>query len=235
MKRSSVYAEMTVRSPFWLKRFSHSRRFLTAVRLLAPQFGERILDYGTGDGYLLRVIHSKSPGTTGIGYEPMPEMYRQLLETLEVASGGAIQLVNSLSGLAKVDKIACLEVFEHLLPHDLDAALHNMRELLKPNGLVVVSVPLEVGPSGFLKNMVRMMLRQSEDDATLRNLLMSLCGMKIKRKVYATHYGHMGFDHRDLERCFKVLKWKIVHREFSPLPLTMAVINSQVFYVLKPQ
>ena len=234
MKRSTVYAEMTIRSPFWLKRFSHGQRFLTAVQLLGPQPDDRILDYGSGDGNLLTMIHNKSPQTTCIGYEPMPGMYRQLVENLGVSPEDRVQVVNSLSSLAKVDKIACLEVFEHLLPHDVDAALHDMRELLKSNGMVVVSVPLEVGPSSFLKNMVRMMLRQGEDDATLRNLLKSLFGMKITRMVYATHYGHMGFDHRKLERRFKALKWRIVRREFSPLPFTKAAINSQVFYVLKP-
>ncbi len=226
------YSKLTIGSRSKLKRFSHSRRFRTAVTLIGPSAGDRILDYGTGDGYLLTLLHNASPETTIVGYEPVPAMYSELVAQL--ASTPGVEAVQNLTcGLTPFNKIACLEVLEHLQDKDIELALSNMRALLATEGAVVVSVPLEIGPSAVLKNIIRIALGQAEEDTSFSNLLRSLFGAKVSRKLYGDTYGHMGFDYRKLEYMFHKAGFQIKYKSFSPFPMLRSIINSQVLYVLK--
>ena len=53
---SPMYKDLIVNNRSFLKRFSHSRRFVVAVKLLDVRQSDEILDIGTGDGYMLHKI-----------------------------------------------------------------------------------------------------------------------------------------------------------------------------------
>ena len=48
------YAKLTIENPSLLKRLSHTKRFNVALELLAIGRNDDVLDYGTGDGFMLR-------------------------------------------------------------------------------------------------------------------------------------------------------------------------------------
>jgi 2-polyprenyl-3-methyl-5-hydroxy-6-metoxy-1,4-benzoquinol methylase len=231
---ASSYAEGTIQHRHWLKRFSHRRRYAAALRLLRPQAGERILDFGAGDGYLASQLARRHASLHVVAYEPMPSMLRQCRRTLAGARNAlAVANLTSLDAAA-FDKIACLEVLEHLPPQPLADALHALRQLVHAEGRIVVSVPLEVGPASLAKNLARCMLRQRHPGTTWRTVLRAAVGLPIRRDISGPYiYSHVGFDHRTLPGLFQQAGLRVVRRCYSPLGWLRGLLNSQVFFVLR--
>ena len=50
------YSNLTNRSNIFIKRFSHSQRFILAVKIIVRLQIKKILDYGSGDGELFKFI-----------------------------------------------------------------------------------------------------------------------------------------------------------------------------------
>ena len=68
--KSRSYGDLTIASPSRIKRFSHRARFSRAIQLLDPRPGDRILDYGSGDGFFLGVLHDHEPRLELCGFDP---------------------------------------------------------------------------------------------------------------------------------------------------------------------
>ena len=96
-----------------------------------------ILDIGAGNGRLLQLI--EAAGHTAWGVEP-DGAARQVATAAgsTVYPGTAEALPKEVSG-RQYDLIFMLHVLEHVL--DVDAALKNLRDLLRPGGRVVIEVP----------------------------------------------------------------------------------------------
>jgi len=223
-----TYSHLTIDSDSAIKRFSHRRRFSLARRLLAVSAGHRVLDYGAGDGYFLRVIGSSHPAATMVAYDPSQEMLSQI-------RGKAIN--NAVSDVSSIldhsfDRIACLEVLEHLTEDQQMDTLLQIRRFLTTDGLLLVSVPIEIGPSAIAKNVARLMAGHPHPGASLRNVVRSAFGMPVARD--AARLSHIGFDHRDLRRLFPKCGWEIEATVCSPWPLLGSLLNSQIFFVLRP-
>lgn len=203
-----------------------------AVNLIGPRDGDRILDYGTGDGYFLKLLYLQCPSASVFGYEPQESMRREIKGN--VGDHEEYRLVSDLSTLPPrtFNKIACLEVFEHLPPPALANAIADIKRLLAPNGKIVVSVPVEIGPSSLLKNLARLLYRQQESSFSSMTLLKSLFGLPVERREQWGLYGHTGFDHRAVEDIFRLASLKIRSKSFCPFPLLRGLLNSQVFFVL---
>ncbi len=227
------YGQLTVENRSRIKRFSHGTRFAEAIRLLDPQPGDRILDYGTGDGFFLRRLAEHEPGAQLRGFEPFRE--QGLLHISEdVRRVGVIHdSIEELEGFAP-NKICCLEVLEHLPRRVQDVALGNMSRVLRGPGRIVISAPIEIGPASLAKNIARFMIRQTHPGSSLRNVLLSAVGRtaRIPRDESDDYIpSHMGFDHRALERLMREhgFRWT---RTYSPLRPLGPVLNSQIFWVL---
>ena len=54
-----------------------------------------------------------------------------------------------------------------------------MKGLLKPNGVILISVPLEVYLSGFIKIILRILMGQKHENTNLKIILKTLFGIKI--------------------------------------------------------
>ena len=65
-----MYSNQTINNSSFIKRFSHNKRFQNSIKLLSPKSDDKILDYGTGDGYILNQIYNKNIYCEIIGYEP---------------------------------------------------------------------------------------------------------------------------------------------------------------------
>ena len=234
-----MYADLTTQNKSLLKRFSHNTRFSIALDLLNPNSEDNILDYGTGDGFILAMIRSANKDCKIVGYEPVPYMFEELKKQNKISlnSGSykkSVELVNSLNGYTGIfNKICCLEVLEHLTENNQKKEIKRMADMLTDDGELIISVPIEVGFSSLLKNIARILLRQTHGNASFKNIVYSMFGIHFHRGNESYISSHIGFYYHDLEKLILSSGLKICHKKFSPIPMLKGLINSQVFYVLE--
>jgi 2-polyprenyl-3-methyl-5-hydroxy-6-metoxy-1,4-benzoquinol methylase len=130
----SMYYESTVKSVFRLnrKRIDHS------LALAGDMTGKRILDAGTGDGYMLQEI--KCGELWGI------DISTKRLERAAKRAPHAILRQDDLNH-SKLesnffDGIICADVLEHMLTPS--NAIHEMIRICKPDGFIVLCLPQEI-------------------------------------------------------------------------------------------
>lgn len=153
-----------------------------------------------------------------------------------LSCGGGGRVVSSAVELQthSFDRISCLEVCEHLPPERLSEALDQMRRLLKPQGLLMISVPIETGPAGLVKNLIRFLLRQEHQKTSLGLLCRVLWGLKIERQQNVDYISsHVGFNHHDLKATCQEHGWLVEKVSYSPFPILRSFGNSQVFFQLR--
>lgn len=120
---------------------AYRRRVQTIFEWLDPQDGDTILDGGTGRGFYLRFIrHVCAARLVGV------ELDAAILAIARQAVGGLPGLALTNASLyaipypaAAFDKAILSEVLEHI-PDDV-RALREVQRVLKPGGLVAVTVP----------------------------------------------------------------------------------------------
>ncbi len=229
------YEQHTLKNPSSLRRFSHRSRFALALRLLDPQPGDRILDYGTGDGELLVQLAASQTGLSLAAFEPVAWC---LAEAMQKTGGlqPPARVTSDFARLAdfKPNKVACLEVLEHLGEPQLSEALDRLSSLARQGATILVSVPIEVGPPALLRYLVRI-----RTDASQRrpwaDVWKSVFGRTghIERPAhdqYILH--HFGFDFRQMPERARRHGLEVKRQVYSPLPGLGRLVNSQVFYFL---
>ncbi|WP_373975569.1 class I SAM-dependent methyltransferase [Chitinibacter sp. SCUT-21] len=105
---------------------------------LLPSHAQRALEVGCGNGGTLAWLKANGVCDEIVGLEychDASEIARQQLDL--VIEGDAEQI--DLAQLGQFDLILCLDVLEHL--RDPWALLKRLKQLLKPNGQIIVSVP----------------------------------------------------------------------------------------------
>jgi SAM-dependent methyltransferase len=116
-----------------------ARRVRTVLEYLDIQPGDRVLDCGCGLGWFLRVVEEVRPCRLSGVDSDLPRLAsarRELSPRTGVAAGDVTRLPYAD---ATFDKIILSEVLEHL-PDDR-AGLREVRRILKPGGLVAITVP----------------------------------------------------------------------------------------------
>ena len=101
-------------------------------------------DIGIGNGYTLKFFHSRDVKATGVDISPyLIKFYKQKFseENLDISLIEA-DITNSKIGDKTFDLVTCFDVLEHLPGEGLNSALKNIAESLKPNGLLIGTVPL---------------------------------------------------------------------------------------------
>jgi SAM-dependent methyltransferase len=216
---------------------------------VAPGAGGRLLDYGCGDGTFVAMVHDGFADTRGVDVEP--EQIAGCRERLGDLPGVSFAMTRDLgpSERGAWTVVTCMEVLEHCLETERTRILDDVSRLCAPGGLIVISVPIETGPSLVGKQLVRAVagLRGLGDYAhrerySPRELLRGAARLAVPRVVYEGHgasgtfsyYGHKGFEWRDVQSEISE-RLSIERRTFSPLPWAGSVLNSQVWFICRPR
>jgi ubiquinone/menaquinone biosynthesis C-methylase UbiE len=195
---------MTHDSRFVIKRWLHRQRFRDTVAALDLRPGQRLIDLGCGDAYFIEQLHQQQPSVSLVGYDPLANMAAQARERV---GGTSIEIIESLNGVPdhSFDRLTCLETFEHLVDDDRRALLRDIVRLAKPEAKIIITVPVEFGLVGLMKNVVRLFRRKRYEHLTLKNALRSFVGLPVPRHInhalgYPYIFSHIGFDVREFRR-----------------------------------
>ena len=228
--------------------WSHGSRFARACRLVGRR-GGRVLDYGCGDGTFIAMVHESVTECLGVDVDPrqVDECTRRLGRLAGVRFGVTTELRADAHAHAW-PIVTCMEVLEHCLEAERLRVIRELARLVEPSGTVIVSVPIEVGPTIVGKQCARALAgwRRLGDYAhheryTGGELLRAAFGLRVRRPSYEgdgpegryRYYGHKGFDYRDVERELRA-HLQIVERHFTPVPISGALLNSQAWFVCRP-
>jgi 2-polyprenyl-3-methyl-5-hydroxy-6-metoxy-1,4-benzoquinol methylase len=121
-----------------------AERYRMVADRAALASGQRVLDYGCGDGALLGVLARRSTRVIDLhGYDPNAlaiEYARPALESRRIAA----TLHASTAGIpaASFDCIVCTEVIEHA--SEPQVLLEEIARMLKPGGRLVITTPIRL-------------------------------------------------------------------------------------------
>lgn len=210
-----------------LFRFSHLRRYAIARDFLDVGPESSVLDYGSGDGYLLESLLQRAPIERLTALEPIDFLQAQLAQRF----GGRMRVVSSSSDLVSgsFDRIACLEVLEHLQPDVVLETLGEIERLLEPDGILVVSVPIEVGPTALFKYIAAVALTRMDRRYSVAEILRATLGLRVPRDPTMKFLPHKGFDYRAMRRLL-AQRFRMEREGYSPVSWFGGVLNAQVIW-----
>jgi SAM-dependent methyltransferase len=229
--RGGDYARKQIFCPSRVVAWSHGSRFARARALVRPRAGGRLLDYGCGDGTFIALAHDAFVAVrTRLGI--LPGVSFSLVRDVEPRDG-------------PWDAVTCMEVLEHCVEDERCRVLDELVRLAAPGGVIVISVPIEIGPSLAGKQLFRALAGwrrlgdyQHRERYGIVELARGIAGMTLQRAAYEgdgpggryRYYGHKGFDYRRLEAEIRE-RMRIVRRLFTPMPWLGPGMNSQVWFV----
>jgi SAM-dependent methyltransferase len=202
------YSKLTFKDKNFVKRWLQNQRLISALKLLNGSRADTniVCDFGAGDGEFCKLLSAHDQIGKIICYEPMSHSILEAKENLQGLKN--IEFCQEIEKLEpeSIDVVVCLEVFEHLPPNETNAALNSISALLKPEGKIIVGVPVEVGIPALYKGLFRMSRRYGEFDANIKNVSRSFLFAPPKDRPVTEiaprinyHLEHMGFDFRHLK------------------------------------
>jgi 2-polyprenyl-3-methyl-5-hydroxy-6-metoxy-1,4-benzoquinol methylase len=223
------YSKMTYDSKFFIKRFTHRARYSIGLKLCRN--AGSILDYGTGSAHFLKLLAEKNPTMRIVGFEPWDNMLEQAKE--ETKDYPNVSISKTIDFDERFDIVTCFEVLEHLTEEKQCKVFSDCKKLLKTGGRIVVSVPIETGFAGLVKNALRWIAGQPHA-ASFNEVIRSTFSLSIERVERGGYlHSHMGFRYKDIEKVMPGLNLIVVRRTFSPVNWFGSLLNSQVFYEIK--
>lgn len=230
------YGSYTHGDTFTPKRWAHQRRFDDALKLVANREPTSLLDYGCGDGFLLKIARERWPQARLVGYDPLPNMAAQARQLLV---GTSISIVEQLDEVAPqtFTVVTCLETCEHLVPEELERVFTDIEQLLDLRSVAIFSVPIELGPVSLVKNIYRALRRKQYENLTMSTVLATLFGHAPKQFVNMALgnpyiFSHIGFDHRKFQRQLEK-HFTVVRIVATPWPMLGPWLNPTVNYMVR--
>jgi SAM-dependent methyltransferase len=246
------YAQKQLLSPSGLVRWSHGSRFRLARALVEPFAGKRLLDYGCGDGTFLAQVQDLFPRALGV--DVAGDQIADCAMRFAAVPGITFLTTDRLDGDAhagQYDIVVCMEVLEHC-PDDIQAdVLDRIHRVTAGGGTLVISVPIEIGPTVVAKQAARALValgglkeyatRERYAPGELMRMVFAGPDTPFAREEYvgdagggrASRFtGHKGFNWRKLEQAVAA-RFDVQRRLFSPMPLMGSLLNSQVWFICR--
>lgn len=144
-----------------------------------PNPPANILDAGCGDGRIVSEMINRGYKVTGIDYLDISIHYAKLMvsEAEFLVADLRKDLISEYCLKSKsFDAISMVEVYEHIPPEDCHNVLINLKQVLQPNGILIISVPNKTLP---LSKLHYRHFEQSEFEMELEK-----AGFTIKKMIY---------------------------------------------------
>lgn len=244
------YARKQIHCPNPVVAWSHRSRFRLAARLASVASGGRLLDYGCGDGTFIARTHGMFRETVGADADAdQIADCRQRFAAVPAVRFVVASRLGSGDLAGAFDAVMCMEVLEHCTDVERVRVLDELGRLVKRDGRVIVSVPIEIGPALAGKQLFRAIAaRLGHGDYRFREtytpgelVAAVLARPNLSRAQYrdtpggqVRYCGHKGFDWRVLARELQS-RFVIERRVFSPMSVFGPILNSQVWFVCGPR
>lgn len=226
--------------------WSHRSRFQVGLQLVGSSVG-KLLDYGCGDGTFLSMAADRIQ--QGVGADIAVDQIRDCAERLASFNNLRFCSIADLdeSYYGTFDVVTCMETLEHCSEPIVEIILRDLARLVAPGGRVVISVPIEIGPTFVIKSVVRKIaaIRGLSDyryyeSYSLYNamkMIFARSTTSFVRPVYGTleapSLSHYGFNWRALRERVKA-HLGVERTLFSPLGFLGGVFSSQAWLVCRP-
>ncbi|MGI8793427.1 MAG: class I SAM-dependent methyltransferase [Acidimicrobiales bacterium] len=218
----------------FLTRLSHRRRLRRSTRVLRDGHFGRAADVGAADGWYLRALLDAGVAERGVAVDADEAM---LAVGASRSDGYALDFVLPdaealLDQQGSFDLVACLETLEHV--DDCRRIIALVADLCAPGGTIVVSVPIEVGPSLVLKQVGRWLANRrgqySYESYTVRELARAALLWRTRGLSRGNLHSHKSFDFRTVRGLLQEHA-HIERTTYSPWPPLGPVIASTVIWV----
>lgn len=236
------YSQRLLQQGTSITRLAHQSRFLQVLDALENHSYRRVLDFGCGDGWLLKVAREKGLIQSGYGVDISDYMLSACEELFQGTDKFLFLKPNEMK--AKIspqscDLVLCTETLEHV--GNAERAIADFLAYAKPDAKAIISVPIEIGPSLLVKQIGRYLANLKGRYGYERYRFSELISASIfwdAESFPSSHRenvelkAHKGFDYRKLE---KIVAEKIAIERcyFSPFPPLRNLLNSTIIWVGK--
>lgn len=205
-----------------ITRWLHSLRYRETLALLKPFDTPRVLEIGCAEAKLFDVL-SRHMRLDYTGIDIREDFIQTACDRYAGDNFRArVQSATDLSGIS-ADVVVALETMEHIPEHEVVRIVEAVAAI-KPK-LFICSVPVEIGPSIWLKNLGSVLCGYNRHiEYTWRETFWAGLG-QLDRIPYHTT-GHKGFDWRWLAQTIRhnMRIVKVRHLPTSLLPSTSVLI-----------
>ncbi len=216
------YNRQTVDSRNPLARYAHRNRLKKSIELTLDKYqGGVILDYGCGSGLFVSEMLKRFPGGAA-GYEPF--MNERVAEGLPI-----YRSIDDVHRLGRFSMITLFETIEHMSNDELASFIDTCRRTLEPDGGILISGPIEIGPALILKEMNRSVAHVRRPEHGLMELAKASMFGVAARRANDIKISHKGFDFRAAISAIRALGWNAEIIHFGPLPIGTWYGNSQFY------
>lgn len=234
------YSERLLQRGNILTRLAHRSRFSAVLDAVSGARYTQALDYGCGDGWLLKIAYEQGIVTAGVGVDVELNMLSACRDNFVGIPGFKFCKPNQVTqeiSPHSCDLIFCTETLEHI--GTPESALDLMLLYSQPGATMVISVPIEVGPALVFKQIGRYLAnlkgdygyeRYSPKELFSAAILWDADSFPSPHSLKEDCTGHKGFDYRKIEKLLDQ-KVKIKRRIFSPLAWGSNLVNSTVIWV----
>lgn len=132
------YKDITVNVPYSPEKWEFNK----SVNIIQAFRGKRVLDIGCGDGNFLDLLVRQDKSLSVIGYEFNPDVAEISRSKGHVVHSG--EFSSAFHDTAPFDVVCMFQVIEHL--SDPASIIHQVRDILVPNGILIIAVPDANGP-----------------------------------------------------------------------------------------
>ncbi|OLP18779.1 hypothetical protein BST81_08545 [Leptolyngbya sp. 'hensonii'] len=241
------YSERLLEKGNSLTRTAHRSRYKTVLDLIQGHPTAipytLALDYGCGDAWLLRIALEQNLIRTGIGVDVDPQMVATC--NAQFANQTDLQVCHPDDLPSRIaphscDLLLCTETLEHV--HSVPAILADLLHYAQPQARLVISVPIEIGPSLLVKQMGRFLANwkgdygyesYTPDELFAAGMLWDTDRFPSSHSSDATYKGHKGFDYRKVERLLRQTL-QVEQQIFTPFPIAGNLFNSTVVWLCRP-
>jgi SAM-dependent methyltransferase len=230
----------------WIIAGSHRARFRVGLQLIEAST-RRLLDYGCGDGTFLAMAADRVEECVGadIAGNQIVEC-RKRLASFPNLSFYEIRDLADDGHAGTYPVVTCMETLEHCTAPVVEVVLRDLARLVSIGGKVIISVPIEIGPSFLLKAAVRRLAawrglsdyRYYERYTLRKSMQMLFAGRTtaLDRPVYggpdAPSHSHYGFNWRALRERVRN-HFRVERTLFSPLGYLGGWVSSQAWFVCR--